>query len=160
MSGTDLQTLFTHDVPLIDVRAPAEFAHGAFPTAHNLPLLNDRERHQVGIVYKEGGQRAAMVLGSKLVRGDLKAARLKARCNFLTERPHAQLYCPRGGLRSQLSGEWIGEAGIRVRRVEGGYKAMRRFLLEQLERVTSASTIYVLSGRTGSGKTRGARKIL
>jgi tRNA 2-selenouridine synthase len=48
----------------------------------------------------------------------------------------------------------IAVAGLCVRRVEGGYKAMRRFRLEQLERQTSAATIYALSGRRASGKSR------
>ena len=37
--------------PLIDVRAPVEFARGALPGAVNLPLRDDAERHAVGIRY-------------------------------------------------------------------------------------------------------------
>ncbi|HCQ35909.1 MAG TPA: tRNA 2-selenouridine(34) synthase MnmH, partial [Alcanivorax sp.] len=55
--------------PLLDVRAPVEFAKGAFPTASNLPLLDDNERHRVGIRYKQQGQQAAIDLGNELVSG-------------------------------------------------------------------------------------------
>ena len=35
--------------PMIDVRAPVEFATGALPASINLPLMTDDERHQVGL---------------------------------------------------------------------------------------------------------------
>ena len=35
------------NTPLIDVRAPVEFAQGSLPGAVNLPLMVDEERHQV-----------------------------------------------------------------------------------------------------------------
>ena len=37
----DLEQLFLDDTPLLDVRAPVEFAEGAFPHAENLPLVID-----------------------------------------------------------------------------------------------------------------------
>jgi len=43
----DFRQLFLSDVPLMDVRAPVEFAKGAFPASRNLPLMNDTERQQV-----------------------------------------------------------------------------------------------------------------
>ena len=49
----DYRRLFLEDVPLLDVRAPVEFAEGAFPGAENHPLVDDAERHQIGITYKE-----------------------------------------------------------------------------------------------------------
>ena len=44
----DYRRLFLEDVPLLDVRAPVEFAQGAFPAAENHPLINDAERHEIG----------------------------------------------------------------------------------------------------------------
>ena len=44
----DYLNLFLNDVPLMDVRAPVEFAKGSFPSAENAPLMNDEERHRVG----------------------------------------------------------------------------------------------------------------
>ena len=65
------------------------------------------------------------------------------------------LYCFRGGLRSQISQQWIlDETGIDQPRVTGGYKAMRRFLIESIERIAKEIPIVILGGRTGSGKTR------
>ena len=36
----DYRALLIADTPIIDVRAPIEFEHGAMPAAINLPLMN------------------------------------------------------------------------------------------------------------------------
>ena len=64
--------------PLIDVRAPSEYARGALPGAVNLPLLNDEERAAVGTTYKRRGRAAAIELGHRLVGGDVKRARVES----------------------------------------------------------------------------------
>ena len=147
--------LVVEDIPLIDVRAPVEFAAGAFPTAVNLPLMNDEERRRVGICYKEQGQAAAIELGHKLVCGPIKEERIAAWEGFVERHPDALIYCFRGGLRSQLSQEWAGQAiGREIPRLEGGYKAFRNDLIEQLDPQWITSTPIIVGGRTGSGKTR------
>jgi tRNA 2-selenouridine synthase len=55
--GTDYRAILASDTPLIDVRAPIEFAQGTMPAAINLPLMNDDERAAVGTCYKRQGQR-------------------------------------------------------------------------------------------------------
>jgi tRNA 2-selenouridine synthase len=58
-------------------------------------------------------------------------------------------------LRSQISQQWIlDETGTDYPRVAGGYKAMRRFLIDSIERIANEIPIIILGGRTGSGKTR------
>ncbi|MFM1892023.1 MAG: tRNA 2-selenouridine synthase [Pseudomonadota bacterium] len=150
----DYRRLFLEDTPLLDVRAPVEFADGAFPAASNLPLVDDAERHAIGIAYKEAGQDSAVALGHRLVDGAVRAARIAAWQEYARRHPNAVLYCFRGGMRSLISQQWLAEAGIRMPRVKGGYKALRRFLLEEL--VTAAREVrpIVVGGRTGVGKTR------
>jgi len=150
----DYLSLFLNDSPLLDVRAPVEFARGSFPTAVNAPLMNDDERHDVGICYKEKGQDAAIELGHQLVSGDLKEERIAAWRHFVADHPNGYLFCFRGGLRSRLTQQWIQEAGIDYPLVEGGYKALRRFLIDQLEARIAGADFVILSGRTGTGKTR------
>lgn len=149
----DFLSLFLNDVPLIDSRAPVEFNRGAFPCAVNLPLMQDTEREQVGTCYKEQGQDAAIRLGHQLVNGDVKTQRVNSWVNFAEQNPGGYLYCFRGGLRSQICQQWMREAGCDYPRVIGGYKAMRRFLLEQLDRICSDNKLLVLAGHTGSAKT-------
>lgn len=151
----DLQQLLVSGVALLDTRAPVEFAEGALPTAVNLPLMSDAERAQVGKCYKELGQDAAIVLGHELVSGTVKAERVAAWRQFFADYPSGALYCFRGGLRSRITQQWLYEqTGIAYPRVEGGYKALRRFALEQLEVLPQCNRALVISGRTGSGKTR------
>lgn len=152
---TDLRRLFLEDTPLLDVRAPVEFNDGAFPTAENHPLIDNLERHEVGLMYAQGGQDQAIRLGERLVSGATKAARIAAWRGYLERNPGAVLYCFRGGMRSEISQRWLFEAtGIRCPRVQGGYKAMRRFLMEALETNTAQCRPVVIGGRTGVGKTR------
>ena len=150
----DYRALFLRPTPMMDMRAPAEFARGAFPAALSLPLMSDDERAQVGTCYKQRGQEAAIELGHRLVSGDVKAQRLQQWVNFARQHPEGYLYCFRGGLRSQTVQQWLRDAGVDYPLVIGGYKAMRRFLLEELERSLEQASIVLVSGKTGTGKTR------
>jgi tRNA 2-selenouridine synthase len=146
----DFKSLFLQDCPMIDVRAPIEFDQGAFPTATNIPILNDDEREQVGICYKRRGAEAAGRLGHTLVFGATREARLQTWQTFITTHPNALVYCFRGGLRSQLTQAWLQAAGVSVPRIKGGYKALRGYLLQTFE---ALPPLMILAGKTGSGKT-------
>ena len=151
----DYRRLFLDDVALLDVRAPVEFAEGAFPTAENHPLIDDAERHSIGIAYTELGQQTAIELGETLVSGERKTRRIAQWRDFIARHPGAVLYCFRGGMRSKISQRWLhDEAGIDCPRVRGGYKAMRRFLLDELSANSERCQPVVIGGRTGVGKTR------
>jgi len=151
---SEYHALFLHSTPLFDVRAPIEFAKGAFPAAVNLPLMDDAERHRVGICYTREGPEAAVALGHRLVSGEVRAARVAAWAAFARKHPDGALYCFRGGLRSQIAQQWLREdAGIDYPRVEGGYKALRTFLIDTLEAALNECRYLVLGGLTGTGKT-------
>jgi tRNA 2-selenouridine synthase len=150
----DYLKLFLHDTPLLDVRAPVEFIEGAFPAAHNIPLLDDRQRELIGTRYKQQGQDAAIALGLELATPALRAQRLAAWSAFCQQHPDGYLYCFRGGLRSRTTQQWLREHGVHYPLVRGGYKALRRFLLQQFEQVCTHTPLVLLSGPTGSGKTR------
>lgn len=137
---------------LIDVRAPVEFAQGALPGAVNLPLMDDEERRLVGIEYKRRGQDAAIALGQRLVSGGIKAARVAAWCRLLEAHPDAIVYCFRGGLRSQIAQQWIGEAGVERPRIRGGWKAMREGLCARID-AAARQPLLVVGGLTGCAKT-------
>ena len=150
----DLAALFLEQRPLLDVRAPVEFNEGAFPHCTNLPLLSDDERHQVGLRYKQQGQDAAIHLGYALVDAESKADRIAAWAAWANAHPDGVLYCFRGGLRSRLTQQMLAEdAGIVMPRVAGGYKAMRRFLIDMLDVQAARQNLLLLGGRTGCGKT-------
>ncbi|MEP6389805.1 MAG: tRNA 2-selenouridine(34) synthase MnmH [Halioglobus sp.] len=150
----DYRGLFLADTPMMDMRAPTEFAHGAFPSAQNLPLMTDDERAQVGTCYKLEGQAAAMELGHALVSGGVRDARLQQWLAFARAHPNGYLYCFRGGLRSQTVQTWLAQQGVEYPLIKGGYKAMRRFLIDQLESSLADVELVLIAGKTGTGKTR------
>lgn len=151
---SDYASLFVAATPLLDTRAPVEFTAGAFPGAQNLPLMSDEERAAVGTCYKQQGQHAAMALGHELVAGDLREQRIESWKLFTRRHPEGYLYCFRGGLRSQLVQQWLAEAGVDYPRITGGYKAMRRFLIDTLDTLAQRVEIILVCGATGTGKTR------
>ncbi len=156
----DYLSLFLNGTPLLDVRAPVEFHQGAFPFTENFPLINDQERTDIGLRYKEKGQDEAIKLGHKLVQGETKSSRINHWQNFFEEHPKGLLYCFRGGMRSKISQQWIYEkTGIIYPRIKGGYKAMRRFLIDELESSVQQIKPIVLGGRTGCGKTLFLQKL-
>lgn len=150
---TQFEDLFLNSARWIDVRAPVEFEDGTVPGAVNLPLMTDEERHDVGLTYKQSGQAAAIELGHKLVSGAIREARIAAWTDELKKHPDSIIFCFRGGLRSRTVQSWLGENGIHAPIVAGGYKALRRFLLQSLQQNVARLNFEVVSGPTGSGKT-------
>ncbi|NBW62949.1 MAG: tRNA 2-selenouridine(34) synthase MnmH, partial [Synechococcaceae bacterium WB4_1_0192] len=137
--------------PVVDVRAPAEFAQGHIPGARNLPLFSDEERAAVGTTYKQQGRTAAVQLGLELVGPKLAALgqSLSSWSSEANGQP-LRLHCWRGGMRSG-SVAWLADSlDLPVLLLEGGYKAYRRWVLEQL---LLPWPIHLLGGRTGTGKT-------
>ncbi len=155
----DYHSIFLNNTPLLDVRAPVEFARGAFPNSRNLPLLDDSQREKVGTCYKRHGQDAAIELGLKLATREIREHRVLRWTQFIKKHPDGCLYCFRGGLRSRTSQTWLKQNGIDYPLIKGGYKAMRGYLLQQLDINIERIPWVILCGMTGSGKTRVLKKI-
>ncbi len=153
ITTSDFESLFLSGIQLLDVRAPVEFQAGAVPDAINLPLLDNHERHQVGLTYKLQGQNAAIELGHKLVGGNVKSERIKCWIEAAKVTQSTVIYCFRGGLRSRTVQSWLKENGVDLPIVEGGYKALRRYLTDQIGKCVQKIAFEVVSGPTGSGKT-------
>jgi tRNA 2-selenouridine synthase len=150
----DFLSLFLNDIPLMDVRAPVEFNKGAFPHADNRPLLDDQQRELIGTRYTEAGEDEAIQLGLELATPEIRQQRLQHWREFCQQHPAGYLYCFRGGLRSHTTQQWLKEQGVDYPLIKGGYKAMRRFLLDQFEQNIHNIPLILLAGPTGSGKTR------
>lgn len=152
-----LQLLLRGDsasVRAADLRSEGEFLSGSIPRFRNFPILNNDERHQVGICYKQQGQAAAIELGHRLVAGE-RAARVGAWAEYLREAEAALVCCWRGGLRSRTGAEWLLEAGVPSLQIQGGYKALRRELMARIENLPE---LLVIAGPTGSNKSGLLRK--
>jgi len=155
---SDYRQLFLQDTPLLDVRAPVEFSRGAFPSAVNMPLLDDLQREQIGKRYKHAGQDEAIRLGLELATPEIREQRLRDWSRFSAAHPNGYIYCFRGGLRSRTTQQWLREQGIDMPLVRGGYKAMRRFLIDELEIAAAEVPLVCVGGLTGVGKTRALLK--
>lgn len=154
----DFKSIFKNDVPLIDVRAPIEFEAGFFPMSVNLPIMDNEDRHLVGTKYKQEGQDAAIRLGHERVSGKIKEDRVNAWLDFKRKNPNALMYCFRGGLRSKTAQAWMKDAGVGIEIIPGGYKVLRRFLIDTIEKESKERKFVVMAGRTGSGKTTVLKK--
>lgn len=158
-NSQDYLQLILNDIPLMDVRAPVEFEKGAFANSQSIPLLDDEQRQVIGTCYKEQGQDKAIELGHELATNEIKSQRLQAWTSFVEANPEGYLYCFRGGLRSRITQQWLNEAGIDYPFIEGGYKAIRTFLIEQLQISLDTLPMVLISGRTASGKTQALHRI-
>lgn len=138
---------------IIDARSPSEYAEDHLPGAVNWPVLDDDERRVVGTEYKQVSGFDARKRGAAMVARRI-AEHLEAHAQDKPERWHPLVYCWRGGQRSGTLAWFLGQVGFRVQVLQGGYKAFRAVVREQLDALPSTLRFVVIGGRTGSGKTR------
>lgn len=136
---------------LIDLRSPSEYSKGAIPGAVNIPLFDDGEREEIGLTYKDDPGQARK---KGLVFASSRLPQIIEQIERLSRGGAPILYCWRGGLRSKSVFEMLKLLQLPAYRLKGGYKAYRRFILEQLGAYRLAQPLFVLNGLTGVGKTR------
>jgi tRNA 2-selenouridine synthase len=138
---------------VIDARSPAEFAEDHLPGAINWPVLDDAQRRVVGTEYKQVSSFDARKIGAAMVARNI-ADHLD---RWAADKPRdwqPLVYCWRGGERSGTLAWFLGKIGFRTHLVQGGYKAFRAVVREQLDTWPRQIDWRVVCGRTGSGKTR------
>jgi tRNA 2-selenouridine synthase len=138
---------------LIDARAPAEFAEDHLPGAISMPVLNDEERARVGTLYKQVSVFEAKKLGAALVAKNV-ARHIE---QHMLDKPKSWrplVYCWRGGQRSGAFSHILREIGWDAHRIQGGYKSWRQHVIEQLALLPPQVKFRVVTGATGSGKSR------
>ncbi|MGH8632431.1 MAG: tRNA 2-selenouridine(34) synthase MnmH, partial [Burkholderiales bacterium] len=138
---------------IVDVRSPAEFAEDHVPGAINCPVLDNDERARVGTIYKQVSPFDAKKLGAALVARNI-ASHLEGEFRNKSKTWKPLVYCWRGGKRSGAMAHILRDIGWDARTLEGGYKAYRRWVVEQLQRVPYGLRFRVVCGPTGSGKSR------
>lgn len=138
------------ELPVLDVRTPAEFESGHIPGAVNLPLFSNDERAEVGTAYVQQGREIAVRIGLERV-----APKMTQLADRLLEAAapaggEILIHCWRGGMRSGSLAWLAGTLGCRAATLAGGYKAFRRKVLESFG---TRRDVRVLAGLTGTGKT-------
>jgi len=145
---TSVAELATHQNRIIDVRSPLEFMKGHIPGAHNVPLLHDAHRAQVGILYKQNGRDAAIRKGLELVAPALD--QMVQSVSSCEGRGQLIVYCARGGMRSKSTVQLLERSGLDCRLLTDGYKGYRQWVRQTLALPKHA---IVLGGATGVAKT-------
>ena len=147
-----LQQLDSFDT-ILDARTEAEFAEDHLPAALNWPTLNNAQRIEVGTMYKQINAFEAKKLGAAMA-----AANIAEHINReVMDKPRdwkPLTYCWRGGKRSGSLSLILSEIGFKVTIIDGGYKAFRAALVEDIPRLAERLNFRVICGPTGSGKTR------
>ena len=138
---------------LIDARSPAEFALDHIPGAINCPVLDDEERRIVGTLYKQQGAFEARRVGGAMVAANL-ARHLSERFAHQPQSWKPLVYCWRGGLRSGSMVNWWRLVGWDAQQLAGGYKRWRQHVIQVLDALCPQLPLRVVSGATGSAKTR------
>ncbi|MEK5166312.1 tRNA 2-selenouridine(34) synthase MnmH [Paenibacillus sp. FSL R5-0527] len=134
---------------LIDVRSPSEFAQSTIPGSVNIPLFDDRERAEIGTLYKQVSAEAAKQRGLEIV-----SAKLPGFIRKFAEIPGRKaVFCWRGGMRSKTTATLLSLMDIHAYRLAGGYRAYRQWVVGTLENMSFAPQMIVIHGNTGSGKT-------
>lgn len=138
---------------IIDVRTPLEYADDHVPGARNAPVLDNEERALIGTMYKQVSPFEASRAGAALVARNI-ARHLET---TFADRPQGWrplVYCWRGGKRSGSMTLMFNMIGWRAWQLDGGYKTYRRATLDDLQTLPQPLRFVVLTGPTGSGKTR------
>ena len=143
------------DVPVIDVRAPAEYGHGHIPGSINIALFDDLERAEVGTLYHKAGREEAIKKGLEIVGPKMKVYVEQAR-NLAVD-GKLLTYCWRGGMRSESMAWLFNTSGIETAVLEKGYKAFRHYIRSSFDK---HMPMIVLGGKTGSGKTELLQKLV
>lgn len=136
---------------LIDARTPAEYAEDHVLGAVNVPLLDNQERHEIGLIYKQYSREKAIERGIELFPNKIPSI-------YNAVKDHRDktiiVYCARGGMRSGIIASLLESIGFKVLQVEGGYKSFRHHITDQLSNFQLKPKIICLYGLTCSGKTK------
>jgi tRNA 2-selenouridine synthase len=138
---------------IIDARSEDEYAEDHLPGAVNWPTLNNEERKAVGTTYKQVNAFEAKKRGAAIAARNI-SAHIEREVIGKPKDWKPLAYCWRGGKRSGSLSLILSEIGFRVTIIEGGYKAFRAAVVEDIPRLAPQFDWRVICGTTGSGKTR------
>lgn len=133
----------------VDVRSPSEYREMTIPGSMNIPVFNDEERAEIGTLYKQVSKERATERGLEIFSGKLP--------DFIKEFKKLDgeivVFCWRGGMRSKAAATFLDLMGVETSRVQGGVRAYRHWVLNELETLEVKPQVFVLNGGTGIGKT-------
>lgn len=140
------------DYALVDVRSNGEYKEFTIPGAVNIPIFNDEERSTIGTIYKNESIEKAKKVGIQMVSNKLLEMYEKF-STLKNDYREVVVFCERGGMRSSSLWSLFNSIGLKVTKLEGGYKGYRAAVNENLPKLAEQVTFIMLHGHTGTGKT-------
>jgi len=137
---------------IIDARSEREYEEDHIPGAINLPVVKNDEYAEVGTTHRHDKHQAHL-LGVAYAQRNLANDKDQVIRKY-PRKTRILVYCFRGGKRSRLWFDTLDTIGYQVERLQGGWKAYRRWVNDQLTTLPRQFTYHVLCGPTGCGKTR------
>jgi tRNA 2-selenouridine synthase len=153
ISAEDALGQLTNFSAIIDARSESEYGLDRLPGAVNWPTLTDAQRHEIGTEYAQVNSFEAKKRGAALAAKNI-AAHIEREVIALPKNWKPLIYCWRGGKRSGSLALVLSEIGFQVTLIEGGYKAFRAAVVEDIARLAKLFNYRIICGPTGSGKTR------
>jgi tRNA 2-selenouridine synthase len=153
LPATEALTRLASFDAIIDARTEDEYALDHVPGAINWPTLDNAERITIGTMYKQVNAFEAKKRGAALSARNI-ATHIEREVLDKPKGWKPLVYCWRGGNRSGALATILGAIGFQVTLIEGGYKAWRAALVDDIPRLAQRLEYRVVCGPTGSGKTR------
>lgn len=138
---------------IIDVRSPAEFADDHIPGALSCPVLDNEQRIEIGTLYKQVSPFDAKKLGAAYVSRNI-ADHIAHKFQHHDRNWRPLIVCWRGGQRSGAMTTVLRSVGWDACQLEGGYKVFRSHVLARLDHRPADLNFRLVTGPTGSAKTR------
>jgi tRNA 2-selenouridine synthase len=141
------------NVPIFDVRSPAEYARAHIPGAFSLPIFNNEERKIIGTAYKQQSREKAIKIGLDFFGRNMVKFVEEVEQHVASKKNSSReigIHCWRGGMRSAAMAWLLDMYGFKVYLLTGGYKTYRHWVLNQLEK---EYRLIIVGGYTGGNKT-------
>ncbi len=146
------------NILLIDARSEKEINDSSIPYSSGFPVLNNMERHNVGLIYKKYSQAAALWLALNYANPKLTGLK-----RFLQENnasgKNVFIYCWRGGGRSKYLSKMLFDVGYDSTTITGGHKSYRAYVINYFSQTDLPLNLLELSGLTGCGKSELLRNV-
>jgi len=142
---------YSKNILILDARSENEYNETRIPLAVSFPVLNNKERHNTGLVYSKYSPLAAVKLAAEYAEPKLPALK-KLLSEYNAGSKEIFVYCWRGGGRSKYLAKMIFDCGFKPVILTGGIKSFRKKVVEFFSK-TFEFDLIELNGLTGTGKT-------
>ncbi len=143
-----LELLKSKEKLIIDVRSEGEHEESHIPCSINFPIFDNKERHNVGLLFKQKSVRLAEQVGAYYAFN--KAEEYVQNIKKQAAGRDIIVHCWRGGNRSKSVTALLIKNGLNAHRLNGGIKAFRKTVYHYLYEYKL--DLVSLSGKTGTGK--------